>query len=122
MKKQLLYVGLDVHAQTVSIAIAESSGEVRHYGTVSSCLSTLEKTMCRIRNAHPGAELRVCYEAGPTGVDSVAALRLPHPSGCCSATVCLAASSRLGCHRAEVRAAGYPLHGGRTVAHSEQVG
>jgi hypothetical protein len=30
-------------------------------------LSTLEKTLCRIRNAHPGAELRVCYEAGPTG-------------------------------------------------------
>jgi len=65
MGKELLYVGLDVHAQTVSIAIAGSSGEVRNYGSVSSCLSTLEKTMCRIRNAHPGAELRVCYEAPP---------------------------------------------------------
>jgi hypothetical protein len=60
-------VGLDVHAQSVSIALAEQAGEVRHYGSVSSCLSTLEKTMCRIRKAHPGAELRVCYEAGPTG-------------------------------------------------------
>jgi transposase len=67
MSKELLYIGLDVHAQTVSIAIAGESGEVRNYGSVSSCLSTLEKTMCRIRNAHPGAELRVCYEAGPTG-------------------------------------------------------
>jgi len=65
--KELLYVGLDVHAQTVSIAIAGSSGEVRNYGSVSSSLGTLEKTMCRIRKAHPGAELRVCYEAGPTG-------------------------------------------------------
>ena len=67
MSKKLLYVGLDVHAQTVSIAIAEPGGEVRSYGTVSSNLETLEKTMCRIRKAHPGCELRVCYEAGPTG-------------------------------------------------------
>jgi transposase len=67
MSKDLLYVGLDVHAQTVSIALAAPSGEVRKYGAVSSCLNTLEKTMCRIRNAHPGRELRVCYEAGPTG-------------------------------------------------------
>jgi len=67
LSEELLYIGLDVHAQTVSIAIAGESGEVRNYGSVSSCLSTLEKTMCRIRNAHPGAELRVCYEAGPTG-------------------------------------------------------
>jgi hypothetical protein len=65
--KELLYVGFDVHAQTVSIALAEQGGEVRNYGSVSSCLSTLGKTMCCIRNAHPGAELRVCYEAGPTG-------------------------------------------------------
>ena len=67
MSKKLLYVGLDVHAQTVSIAIAEPGGEVRSYGTVSSNLETLEKTMRRIRKAHPGCELRVCYEAGPTG-------------------------------------------------------
>jgi transposase len=67
MSKELLYVGLDVHAQTVSIALAEQRGEVRNYGSVSSSLGTLEKTMCRIRKAHPGTELRVCYEAGPTG-------------------------------------------------------
>jgi transposase len=65
--KKLLYLGLDVHAQTVSIAIAEAGGEVRNYGAVSSGLETLEKTMGRIRKAHPGSELRVCYEAGPTG-------------------------------------------------------
>src|SRR5678816_1393232 len=63
MNKELLYVGLDVHAQTVSIALADPGGEVRNYGSVSSCLGTLEKTIRRIRNAHPGAELRVCYEA-----------------------------------------------------------
>lgn len=67
MNKKLLYVGLDVHAQTVTIALAEIGGEVRTYGTVSSDLGVLEKTMRRIKKAHPDCELRVCYEAGPTG-------------------------------------------------------
>ena len=67
MSKNLLYLGLDVHAQTVAIAIAEADGEVRNYGSVSGDLGVLEKTMRRIINAHPGSELRVCYEAGPTG-------------------------------------------------------
>lgn len=39
----------------------------RSYGSVSNCLSTLERTLANIRKAHPAAELRVCYEAGPTG-------------------------------------------------------
>ena len=59
MKKNLLYVGLDVHAQSVSIAIAESGGEVRNYGAVSSSLETLEKTMGKMRKTtqaqRPGA-------------------------------------------------------------------
>lgn len=40
---------------------------MRTYGTVSSDLGVLEKTMRRIKKAHPDCELRVCYEAGPTG-------------------------------------------------------
>ena len=98
ISKELLYVGLDVHAQSVSIALAEQAGEVRHYGSVSSCLSTLEKTMCRIRKAHPGVELRVCYEAGPTGFDS-----LRSPSGLPTA-VCL---TSFGCDCAAVCATGH---------------
>lgn len=27
----------------------------------------MEKLLARLRKAHPGAELRACYEAGPTG-------------------------------------------------------
>jgi transposase len=67
MSKNLLYVGLDVHAQTVAIALAEPGGEVRNYGSVSSCVENLERTMRKIRKAHGDAELRVCYEAGPSG-------------------------------------------------------
>lgn len=69
MNKPLLFLGLDVHAQTIAIAIAEegAGGEVRLYGTISHDLHALEKTLSKLRKAHPGTELRVCYEAGPTG-------------------------------------------------------
>jgi transposase len=68
MKKSLLYLELDVHAQAGFIALAEGAagGEVRHYGSVSNSLHTLERTLAKIRRAHL-PELRVCYEAGPTG-------------------------------------------------------
>ena len=68
MKRELLFVGLDVHAQNIAIAIAEGrGGEARTYGTIPNDLHALEKVFARLRKAHPGAELRVCYEAGPTG-------------------------------------------------------
>ena len=68
MKTSLLYLGLDVHAQTIALALAEGGGgEARNYGGISNCLSTLERTLAKIKRAHPGAELRVAYEAGPTG-------------------------------------------------------
>jgi transposase len=68
MKKQLLFVGLDVHAQNIAIALAEGGGgEARTYGSIANDLHALEKVFAKLRKAHPGAELRVCYEAGPTG-------------------------------------------------------
>ena len=108
-----LYIGLDVHAQTVAIAIAEPGGEVRNYGTVSGCVGTLEKTMSKLRRAHPGCELRVCYEAGPTGFDSLCS-----PFGLASA-VCL---TPFGCDCAPVCTTRHPLHGGRAVPDSESIG
>jgi transposase len=68
MKKQLLFVGLDVHAQNIAIALAEGGGgEARTCGTIPNDLHALEKVFAKLRKAHPGTELRVCYEAGPTG-------------------------------------------------------
>jgi transposase len=68
MNQALLYLGLDVHSQSISIALAQpGGGEVRNYGTISGCLHSLEKTLTKIRRAHPGRTLKVCYEAGPTG-------------------------------------------------------
>jgi transposase len=71
MKTELLYIGLDVHAQSIAIALAEGwgkpRGEARTYGTIPNDLHALEKVFAKLRKAHPGVELRVCYEAGPTG-------------------------------------------------------
>ena len=69
MKAITLYLGLDVHKDSITIAIAEGrpGGEVRLYGTLTHDLHALEKALARIRKAHPGARLEVCYEAGPCG-------------------------------------------------------
>ena len=68
MKKEILFLGLDVHAQTIAIATAEGGGgEARTYGSIPNDLHALEKVFAKLRKAHPGVALRVCYEAGPTG-------------------------------------------------------
>jgi hypothetical protein len=67
MKTINKYVGLDVHKDTTTIAIAESgrTGEVRLYGRISSDLAALEKVLRKIGG--DGVTLHVVYEAGPTG-------------------------------------------------------
>ena len=64
-----LYLGLDVHKDSITIAIAEPGpkGENRLFGTISNDLHAIEKALNRIRKAHPGASLEVAYEAGPCG-------------------------------------------------------
>lgn len=58
------FVGLDVHAETVVVAVAESTGEVRTLGTVPNRPEAVRRLM---RKLGPADQLRVCYEAGPTG-------------------------------------------------------
>jgi transposase len=67
MSTQNKYVGLDVHKDTTTIAIAESGrdGEVRLYGQIASDLAALEKVLKKIGGE--GIILHVVYEAGPTG-------------------------------------------------------
>jgi len=66
MKNSLLFVGLDVHAQNITIALASAGeGETRLYGTITHDLHALEKVFAKLGKAHLEAELLVCYEAGP---------------------------------------------------------
>jgi transposase len=36
MKKDMRWVGLDVHAETIAVAVAQASGEVRSVGTIAN--------------------------------------------------------------------------------------
>ena len=65
MNKKVHYLGMDVHKESIEIAIAVEGGEVRRYGQVGGTLSALDKAIGRLKQ--PGVELRFVYEAGPTG-------------------------------------------------------
>src|SRR4030088_3658016 len=64
MKEKLRFLGLDVHAETIAVAIAEADGEVRSLGTIPNRLESIRKL---IKKLGPAEKLRACYEAGPTG-------------------------------------------------------
>ena len=58
------FVGLDVHADTIAVAVAEPGGEVRSLGIDSEPPGVDPEAG---EEARPAESLRVCYEAGPTG-------------------------------------------------------
>ena len=57
-------IGLDVHADTIAVAVAEPGGEVRSLGVIPNRPESIRKLVKKLGPAEP---LRVCYEAGPTG-------------------------------------------------------
>ncbi len=63
--RQIRYIGLDVHKASISVAIAEESGTPTSYGKVDNDPSAIRKLMTRLGG--PEVEVRVAYEAGPTG-------------------------------------------------------
>jgi transposase len=62
--KKVRFIGLDVHADTIAVAMAEPTGEVRSVGVIPNRPESIRKL---VKKLGPTEQLRVCYEAGPTG-------------------------------------------------------
>lgn len=69
--KQDYYIGLDVHKQTVAIAYAAAGSreDATYHGTCKGSVLNVERSLRRLAKqlGLPFKELKVCYEAGPTG-------------------------------------------------------
>lgn len=69
MKEHTIFVGLDVHKDSIDVAFAADGreGEVRYYGTIPNNFESLGKVTRKLQSK--GAELQFVYEAGPCGYE-----------------------------------------------------
>ena len=67
MSQLVKYVGLDVHKDTIAVAVAEDGkrSEVREHGVIANTPAALKKLLGKLGGL--GVELHICYEAGPCG-------------------------------------------------------
>ena len=67
MEQLISYVGLDVHKETIAVALAETGkrSEVREHGKIANTSAALKTLAARL--GHGGRKLRFCHEAGPCG-------------------------------------------------------
>jgi transposase len=61
---KLRFIGLDVHAETIAVAVASREARFVPLGTIPNGLESVRKMIGKLG---PVKELRACYEAGPTG-------------------------------------------------------
>lgn len=66
MKEFSKYVGLDVHKETIAVAVADCrGGEARFVGEIAHTPEAITKLLRQLRKA--GGPIAWCYEAGPCG-------------------------------------------------------
>ena len=62
--KKVRFVGLDVHADTIAVAVAEPGGTVRSVGVIPNRPESIRRLVKQLGSPE---QLHTCYEAGPTG-------------------------------------------------------
>ena len=72
MENRSMFVGLDVHKETIDVSIAEGDrhGEVRHYGVIASDLEPLDKVVRALRA--PNGTCTSCTKRDPAGSGFIA--------------------------------------------------
>ena len=64
-KSSKVFVGMDVHKESIDLALAEEGGEVRHQGQIGGDMNALWRAVRKLESS--GRELIFVYEAGPCG-------------------------------------------------------
>ena len=62
--KKVRFVGLDVHADTIAVAVAEPGGTVRSVGVIPNRPESIRRLVKQLGSPE---QLHTCYEAGPMG-------------------------------------------------------
>jgi transposase len=61
-----VYVGLDVHKETIAVGVARSGrGKPEYFGEIKNSVAAVRKLLKRL--SPDGEVLQICYEAGPCG-------------------------------------------------------
>ena len=64
-KSSTVFVGMDVHKESIDMTLAEQGGEVRRFGQIGGDRTALMKAVRKLTAG--GRELVFVYEAGPCG-------------------------------------------------------
>ena len=75
MKRDIRFVGLDVHAETISVAVAEPGEQVRSIGTIPNRPEAIGKLMKKLG---PAERLRVCWDK----IDGIRPVLAAHGTRC----------------------------------------
>ncbi len=68
VERHAAYVGLDVHKETIAVAVAEPGrAEPLYRGEVANRPKSVEKWLVKLSQGYEGGLLAFCYEAGPCG-------------------------------------------------------